>query len=370
MFAQNGQNYSLIHDAKSIQSSLPVQVYSVQKSISGMYLEKKLDKFNLPEKIYHFNNTNLNTDLAKLFITQFESQTSNLGVSLTGTKGTGKSLLLKQTTNLALEAGYPAILVEDTFDPAELSDFLSAIPDNVVILFDEFEKYYHIESQNKLLSLLDGTNNDHNLIMLTSNNSHLLSQFLVNRPSRIRYEINYTSLDAEFTKAYLEEHLADKSILREVSGYIEDLEEVNFDLLNTVINEVNTFYPTESIEAIIQILNIQFITSDNINYSIELVDVNNKAIASKFKHPVHLKHMQEYGTSIGFAGYELEKAFPGLQEAYIEISKANVTSIRGRTVLEYNGPISLTYSRDSGKEDTTIEGKALFTYVKSAYKPF
>ncbi len=116
----------------------------------AFYLSFVNDSFTLPSKIFNFNNINVSSELDQLFITRYEEEVGNLGVLLTGIKGTGKSLLLKKTANQAIAKGYPVILVEAPFDSSSLASFLSSIKQNTVVLFDEFEKRYHHRNDRRL----------------------------------------------------------------------------------------------------------------------------------------------------------------------------------------------------------------------------
>ena len=261
-FSKSGINYYQILDASSVLDKLPPKVYKVQESPTGaLFLAEVSSGFTLPDKIFNFNNTKTNSELDQLFLNSRETSSGNLGVLLTGVKGTGKSLLLKKTANKGLERGLPVVMVEDTYDSAKLSGFISSIKQPLIVLFDEFEKKFNprggeYDSQEGLLSLFDGTSDTNNLFILTSNSLKNINPFFINRPSRIRYLIDYKALTEEFITSYLNDYLSNNTIVSEVTDTLIESDDINFDMLKTVVAEINSLHPTETVENIFNLLNI------------------------------------------------------------------------------------------------------------------
>jgi len=269
---KSGNKHFLLPFSDGLTPSLESAVYEVgYNQQEGYHLVFKHTKFSMPEKIYNFNNSDVKSDLEEIFLTRFKQGNSNLGVLLLGEKGTGKSLLLKRTANLALLADIPVIMVENSFPTESLANYLSNIPDECVILFDEFEKKFDKDgnspqSQSGLLSFMDGTSTHKKLIVLTANAEWSISPFFINRPSRIRYCINYTELTHEFINQFLQENLLHKDAIKTLLDELDLVESVNFDLLNTIVKEINIMYPNESIKAILNILNINRDQTDIMTY--------------------------------------------------------------------------------------------------------
>ena len=269
---KSGNKHFLLPFSDGLTPSLEPAVYEVgYNQQEGYHLVFKHTKFSMPEKIYNFNNSDVKSDLEEIFLTRFKQDSSNLGVLLLGEKGTGKSLLLKRTANLALLADMPVIMVENSFPTESLANYLSSIPDECVILFDEFEKKFDKgsdspQSQSGLLSFMDGTSIHKKLIVLTANDEYSISPFFINRPSRIRYCINYTELTREFISEFLQENLLHKDAIKTLIDELDLVESVNFDLLNTIVKEINIMYPKESIKAILKILNIKRDQTDVMTY--------------------------------------------------------------------------------------------------------
>ena len=236
--------------------------YSPDKG--GYYLIRKYDSYLLPRDIYNFNNTDIKSDLPHVFLNRFSSEPNNLGIMLIGEKGTGKSLLMKRTANLAISLGMPVITIENSFNPETLANFLSSIKEPCVVLFDEFEKKYDPEpdsenrpSQAGLLSFFDGTSVYRKLIIVTANDRDDINEFFLNRPSRIRYVIDYAGLTDDFVRQYLTDQLNHQEAIQPLIDELSLAPSINFDLLRNVVEEVNLLYPLESVKAIITILNIK-----------------------------------------------------------------------------------------------------------------
>lgn len=82
----------------------------------------------------------MNKKVQRIFKT-YESRDKNLGVLLSGLKGTGKSLLIKLYIERAIKDNIPVILVNQKINLNKFSDFIKKIDEKVVCVFDEFDKF-------------------------------------------------------------------------------------------------------------------------------------------------------------------------------------------------------------------------------------
>ena len=224
------QNYKLVHPPQE-----PMQLVDY-------------NSFDLPAKIYGGGVDELTTRILNTFV----NTTGNLGVLLTGLKGTGKSVQLK---HIAASSNMPVILIDQPHHGSELIDFLERLPNQCVVVFDEFEKVYNkIEEQESILPLLDGLSTGKHIFVLTVNGS--VNEFLINRPSRIRYVKQYGTLDHDI----IEEVVADISQHPEKNAEIIDFlklfPEMNMDTVVSFITEAN-LYPEDSTSKIASIFNIE-----------------------------------------------------------------------------------------------------------------
>ena len=338
----SGANHLPILSSDGLLNKLPPAIYEVNYTTDlGFHLVRKHDNYPLPSDIYNFNNTEVKSDLATLFLNRFASEHNNLGVMLIGEKGTGKSLLMKRTANLAIESGMPVITIENSYNSESLAKFLSAIKDDAVVLFDEFEKKYDPDeepenrpSQAGLLSFFDGTSIYRKLIIVTANDRDGINEFFLNRPSRIRYVIDYKGLTSEFVSAYLQEKLNHPEVAQDVVNELDLVPSINFDLLRNVVEEINLLYPTESIKAIMSITNIKrddsylmyyemLITSDDGKINL----VNNFA---SFDWDNLNDDLYVYA-EIGYKARDIvENTISPNYNNYLKIEKSVVTLLKGR----------------------------------------
>lgn len=126
-------------------------------------------------------------------------------------------------------------------------DFLNKIEQEHIVYIDEFEKLFPtnpknpedvIVKQDKFLSFLDGstTTNTKRLFIITANSD--VNEFLINRPSRIRYLRNYLSIHPSVVEEIVLDKLSNKEFKIDLIENL-DIEELNVDSLIEIINEIN-----------------------------------------------------------------------------------------------------------------------------------
>jgi hypothetical protein len=256
-YVKNGNDIRVIPDGQvDIRDKLPVGLYTVNQSKSGFYLTST-DDFKLPEIIFG--------DVVRFsdkIITTFKDRQKSTGVLLSGLKGSGKTLLLKFVAIELQKHGFPVILVNDSYDPSGLAEFIRSINDECAILFDEFEKNYKNDDddyesaqQENLLTLFDGTIETKKLYVLTCNDLDDIDDLLLNRPGRMYYHIEHSRLSEDTIREFCDVRLNDKthtsSIIR-IGALVEDF---SFDMLDVLVEEVNRYNITPA-EAM-SILNIK-----------------------------------------------------------------------------------------------------------------
>lgn len=209
---------------------------------------------------------------ATKILKSFEISNRNFGVILSGKKGIGKSLLSRMIAKKSIEKGLPVIIV-DTAIPG-ISDFLSSIDQEVVIIFDEFEKVFsaggedHRDPQVELLSLFDGIDNGKKLFIITCNETKQLNEYLINRPGRFHYHFEITPPSSDEVAQYMRDKLG--------SGYEEEVEKVaklsqisdiTFDALRAITFELQQGY---SIEDTLADLNINYEKGSSYDVTVRL----------------------------------------------------------------------------------------------------
>ena len=199
------------------------------------------------------------------------------GVLLSGEKGSGKTLLGKKlAVDLLTRNNQPIITVDFGVSGQMFASFLQRIGQPITLFFDEFEKIYNEESQNGLLSLLDGVYPVKMLAILTTNDNSRLSQPLLNRPGRIFYKIDYNGLDFSFVKDYVEENLANKENVNDFLR-LATMVELNFDQMKALVEEMNRY--DETVLEAVQMLNVDM-ESDYATFDLKALVLDGKNISA------------------------------------------------------------------------------------------
>lgn len=214
----------------------------------------------------------------------------SMGVLFTGLPGTGKTYTMKYIVlKLIKELNLPVIIINSNL-PID-TDFYSIMSKiKSIIVIDEFEKIYpttdddifsesssfthsnesnspivssvnrgYENYQSAFLTLLDGTIQNSNLYLITSNGK--ISKYLMQRPGRLKYVFNFNKLSNSIILNYLDKKLNDLSIKEEVYSILNKIRSVlsnfSFDILETIVEEINVYGITDTTKwDILNILNI------------------------------------------------------------------------------------------------------------------
>lgn len=235
-------------------TKLPIATYAVGfTKDSGFFLYPHLDLETKEDTVYGKHEAR-----ADKILKSFDKADRNFGVIFSGKKGTGKSLLARTLAEKGLSIGLPVIVV-DIAIPG-IANFLASIEQEVIIIFDEFEKVFksteQYDPQVELLGLFDGVNNGKKLFVITCNETKSLNEFLVNRPGRFHYHFNITAPSTDEIIAYMHDKLG--------NGYEEEIEklikisainELSYDVLRAIVFELKQGY---TIEESLEDLNIEY----------------------------------------------------------------------------------------------------------------
>ncbi len=249
---KNGADFRVgyLTDAKDL---LPNGIYSLEIDKFGPYLTLIMESFKFEFKLYDVEHNFINK-----VIKTYENTTGNLGVLLTGVRGTGKSVTAKLICN-ELKDSLPVILINKRIEGT--NEFLSSIEQNVILFFDEFEKLKDPEekwneSNKDLLTLMDGVYNSkyRKLFLMTTNELHINDNFF-ERPSRIRYIKKFTDLTYDGICELVDDILVDKSFREDCIEVISELNIITIDIIKALIQEVNIH--NESPKKFIDIFNVK-----------------------------------------------------------------------------------------------------------------
>ena len=238
---QNGTNYSIYDEGLVVKDKLPVGTYTVEFSKASGFFLRKLDDVKIKEdKIYG----NIPSKVKKI-LKSFSLTNKNLGVIASGDKGMGKSLFANLLAIEGSQNDLPLIMVNKYYE--NLSAFLESIRQEVIILFDEFEKNFDCDyndndanQQNELLGLFDGISTGKKLFIITANDVGKISNYLINRTGRFHYHLRFEYPTCQEIEEYLNDKVLDdyKDEIGDVlslSNYIN----LNYDMLRSIVFELN-----------------------------------------------------------------------------------------------------------------------------------
>lgn len=253
-------------DSDDIRPGLPIGNYAVcEDQFKSLYLES-IDPFSLPAKFYG----TIVADSDRMFHT-FQDRKASTGVLLVGEKGSGKTLLAKRLSALCADAGFPTIVVNRPFGGDGFNKLIQDIGQPALIMFDEFEKVYsrEAEDQNAILTLLDGVYPTKKLFVLTSNDKWRINNHMWNRPGRLYYMMEFSGLTTSFVREYCEDNLANCAWLDHVIVTTQLFTEVNFDMLQAIVEETNRY--DEDPRTLLRLLNLKTEFDGDAAYDVTLL---------------------------------------------------------------------------------------------------
>jgi len=237
-WVQIGSDYHVREVGNELES-LPVAIYALERNpMTGqLYLTKMEDKFSLPSKIYGVERSFI--DRVKK---TYSNTDGNLGVLMSGVKGTGKSITAKQICN---ELGLPVVVIKERF--TSTPDFINALQDNAVVFFDEYEKMYD-GSDHSILTVMDGVlTTEYRKVFLLTTNSTYVNENMLQRPGRIRYHKKFEDMNAAAIVEVVDDLLVKKERREEIISFISNLEMITIDIVTSVVIEVNIHDESPSI---------------------------------------------------------------------------------------------------------------------------
>lgn len=240
-FMKSGNTYRIARkEALDITEHLPGGNYTVGfDDMTGQFFLEHIDSFNVPSKIY--GDCLRHTDR---IIKTFLDRPNATGVMLTGEKGSGKTLLTKNICMALATQDIPTIVINAPWKGDKFNTFIQAIEQPCAILFDEFEKVYDRDDQEKMLTLLDGVFPSKKLFLLTCNDKWRVDYHMRNRPGRIFYLIDFKGVDASFIREYCQDNLNAKEHIERIVNVSSMFKEFNFDMLKALVEEMNRFGDT------------------------------------------------------------------------------------------------------------------------------
>jgi len=235
-FIQNSNEFS-VADVTATHEKLPKGNYILRfDQRKGYYLTKTTD-FKLPSKLYGDHS------IIDRWLSSWKHNTNkNMGIILSGTKGTGKTITAQK---FCIESELPVITINEAFAGSDFIEFITnSVLGECIIFIDEFEKVFPKYSgkvdSSDLLSIMDG-NYSTRLVFLFTVNEFEISDYLVNRLSRIKYRKDYVNMtDAEMQEV-INDMLDNKSHTESIYEFFDAVGIRTYDLLTNLIKEMNLF---------------------------------------------------------------------------------------------------------------------------------
>jgi hypothetical protein len=209
--------------------------------MAGCFYLEQIESFEIRGKVYGDTRKQ-----SQRILNTFNDRTASTGVMLTGEKGSGKTLLAKLLAVTASEAGVPTIVINEPWCGEGFNAFMQMIEQPTVILFDEFEKVYDKENQEKMLTLLDGVYPSKKLFILTCNDKWRVDSHMRNRPGRIFYSLDFKGLEQDFIIEYCRDNLNNVDHIASVCRVAAMFDQFNFDMLKALVEEMNRYKETAS----------------------------------------------------------------------------------------------------------------------------
>jgi hypothetical protein len=229
-----------------IEDTLKPKEYLFNFDEFGNCWLEDVEPFNYPDKIY-----DVNKELKSLIKKSFDEYSKNLGVLLTGNKGMGKTLEAKL---ICEKMNLPIILINKPIPQSVnfINFFNTNIKQDYVLYVDEFEKTFKqydnsegegdkgYHKQQIFLSFMDGVlNNEHKILFLLTTNEDI-NEYFINRPSRIKFVVEYNELSETLFALITQDKLKNKKHLEDLENNVS-LINLNIDLLISIIEDINLF---------------------------------------------------------------------------------------------------------------------------------
>lgn len=279
---QNGTAYS----PKSLASNtetLPGGVYRFVNTDQGWYLERTQDNFEFAFKVYNGCDA-LISRIEKFW----KSNGGNLGIMLGGLRGSGKTMAAQLLANSLIKSKNIPVLVVRNFIP--LNEIFTNVKQDLLVIYDEFEKTHDKEEQQALLSVVDGmSRSTYNRLIVFTTNTPAIDENFKDRPSRIHYHFEFKKVADEIIEGLINDSLPEDlhHFKNEIFEFLHSRSICTIDIVKAVIAEVKTF--KESPRQFEEMLNIS--KGEPLSFTVKILNPDTnaelKTICHSFKTDAH-----------------------------------------------------------------------------------
>lgn len=318
-WAKAGQDYHPRTRADKV-SKLAPGVYSWKVDQFGKWwLHKESNRFEFGFKVYDANK-----EIIDRIVKYWNKVGGSLGVLMNGTRGSGKSMCVQQLANRLIKERQVPVLVVHV--PIPLQIVLASIQQDMVIVFDEFEKTHDDEHQQMLLSVVDGmSRSKHDRLFLFTTNVANINESFQDRPSRIRYCFEFDRAPDEIIDGLIRDMLPERlqHFKQSIYDYLETRKVCTIDVVKAVISETEIFEADPS--TFEDVLNIA--KGEPPSFTIEIVDKNDmvvKTFSYYFKLP---RSRSAYAPMLVGSKTAIKSYIQNNQQVYIQDSYSGETII-------------------------------------------
>lgn len=205
----------------------------------------------------------------------FVRNEASSGVLLTGQKGGGKTVMAKHLANIAISKGLKVFVIAEIRVDRKLISFISGL-NNCVIFIDEFYKVIGWQFQDDFLSLMSDKNKKR-LFILTENELSNINRFILDRPERIRYHYEYSTLDPNVIKEFCRDYNVPEDFRNKLLKLNMSNRNFSFDHLHALVTEAINSGKWD-IEWLIEIMNVKSLKMKEIKRPIKVCAVDTPEI--------------------------------------------------------------------------------------------
>lgn len=263
-FYKDGNKLTVVTaDVSTRLNKLEPKVYRIEKNeSSGYVLEIIKESFHKPKKLFGKKTTKL----ADIILGAFVNSTTAVGAMAVGAKGCGKSQQVELICNNALERhGYPVLVIDEPLPKKILESAIKAASP-CVIYIDEYEKLYkpeyrssnkaeNVPDENELLTLFSDKSLGKALILITANRVNDLSPYMLNRPERFLFRLEYSGTDKDVVQEICDHYKLTKDIKEYICDYAEDTR-ANVDTCITLAVMSSQFTKATQLKELFSYLNV------------------------------------------------------------------------------------------------------------------